>query len=57
MVAKCKCGVNWSISIKAKIPKDGYKCPICRTKEMEKSKKRQGRVPKVLLNNKKKFDF
>lgn len=57
MFAKCKCGVNWNISIKAQIPKDGYKCPICRTKEIEKSKKRQGRVPKVLLKNKKKFDF
>lgn len=35
MDARCKCGRIWNISIKAKIPKDGYKCPICTTKERE----------------------
>lgn len=33
MVARCKCGLTWNISIKAKIPKEGYKCPWCREKE------------------------
>ncbi len=33
MYAKCKCGKVWNISIKAKIPNDGYKCPVCRSKE------------------------
>ncbi|NRT76347.1 hypothetical protein [Clostridium beijerinckii] len=30
MVARCKCGLVWNISIKAQVPKDGYKCPWCR---------------------------
>ena len=34
MYAKCnRCGKLWNVSIKAKIPKDGYKCPVCRSKE------------------------
>lgn len=33
MYAKCKCGKVWNVSIKAEIPKDGYKCPVCRSKE------------------------
>lgn len=57
MIAKCRCGLDWNISIKAQIPKDGYKCPICRTKDIEESKKRQGIVSNVLLTNKKKFNF
>lgn len=39
MDAKCQyCNQIWNISIKAKIPKDGYKCPICRLKECKERK-------------------
>ena len=32
--ARCiKCNKLWNISIKAIIPKNGYKCPKCRFKE------------------------
>lgn len=34
MKARCiKCNKLWNISIKAIIPKNGYKCPKCRFKE------------------------
>lgn len=59
MVAKCgECGLGWNISIKAEIPKKGYKCPECRAKDAVKAtqhKKSNVRVSKVLLNNKSKF--
>lgn len=30
MIAKCVgCGLYWSISVKAKIPRQGYTCPHC----------------------------
>lgn len=28
-----KCGKDWNISLKQKIPKGGYICPRCRGKE------------------------
>lgn len=37
MVARCKCGLPWNVSIKAQIPKEGYKCPICRAKDKKKA--------------------
>lgn len=55
MTAKCKCGLIWNISIKAEIPKDGYECPICEAKEKKMRELRKGRVPNVLLRNRKKF--
>ena len=41
MFAKCKCGLIWNISIKAKIPKEGYQCPECRTKEIKEKTKQK----------------
>lgn len=33
MTAKCnKCGLHWKVSIKQKIPKQGYLCPFCTSK-------------------------
>ncbi|WP_252237475.1 hypothetical protein [Clostridium sp. ZBS17] len=53
----CKCNLCWNISVKAQIPKQGYKCPKCRAKEAkdrEKAKElRKGRVTSVLLKNRK----
>ena len=47
MDARCKCGRMWNVSIKAKIPKDGYKCPICRSKEIRE--KENGKDAKVQI--------
>ena len=46
MDAKCQyCNHIWNISIKAKIPKAGYKCPICRLIERrEKESSHNGKV-------------
>ena len=42
MYAKCKCGKVWNVSIKAEIPKDGYKCPVCRSKNLKEKEKKYG---------------
>lgn len=55
MVAKCKCGLTWQISIKAEIPKSGYECPICEAKEKKMKELRKGRISNVLFRNRKKF--
>lgn len=48
---KCKvCKRVWNTSCKTDLP-HGYVCPECE----EKSKKRNGIVPKALIKNKKKF--
>ena len=69
MVAKCKCGLTWQISVKAKIPKEGYICPRCEVKEKTISikpkpivkpknrKKSEGRTSSVLLRNRSKFSI
>lgn len=45
MDARCKCGRIWNVSIKAKIPNGGYKCPICRSKEIrERENDKNGKV-------------
>lgn len=42
MNCKCvSCNTRWNVSIKAIIPKGGYKCPVCRAKEKD-----NGRVKK-----------
>ncbi len=55
MVARCKCGLIWAISIKAKIPSKGYICPKCRAKDKKMMELRKGAVTNVLLRNRKKF--
>jgi DNA-directed RNA polymerase subunit RPC12/RpoP len=62
MYAKCiDCKLEWNISIKTKIPKEGYKCPKCRSKERSAQQKpvkfinRRERIPNVLLKNRSKF--
>lgn len=57
MNAKCKCGLSWNISIKAEIPKNGYKCPIYRAKDKKMRELRKGVVSDVLLRNRKKFQI
>lgn len=47
MVARCTCGLIWNISVKAKIPKKGYKCPICETKERKKATEDLAKVSSV----------
>ena len=43
MYAKCnKCGKLWNVSIKAKIPKDGYKCPVCKSKDLKEKENKHG---------------
>ncbi|EKQ56321.1 MULTISPECIES: hypothetical protein [unclassified Clostridium] len=55
MVARCKCGLIWNISIKTEIPSEGYVCPKCRTKDKKMMQLRKGVIPNVLLRNRKKF--
>lgn len=65
MTAKCiDCKLPWNISIKAEIPKEGYKCPKCEAKENKipikttkpkKKNRSKNRFSKVLMNNKQKF--
>lgn len=54
MKARCRqCNKMWNISTKYKIPKTGYLCPVCETKERykqikEKEKKNAIRKAKIL---------
>jgi hypothetical protein len=62
MVARCKCGRVYNISIKANIPPTGYECPKCeeqRKKALIKPnrKKSEGRVSSVLLRNRTKHSI
>lgn len=53
MDAKCQyCNHIWNISIKAKIPKAGYKCPICRAierREIERRERESGHNGKIQI--------
>ena len=62
MVARCKCGRVYNVSIKANIPPTGYECPKCeerRKKALMKSKrnKSEGSVSSVLLRNRTKLSI
>lgn len=38
-----KCGLDWSVSNYALIPRSGYKCPYCRLAE-EREREKHGKV-------------
>jgi len=47
MMARCReCGASWNISIYAKIPKEGYICPWCRSKKKTDNKNEKAKGEK-----------
>lgn len=41
-----ECGLDWNVSINAKIPYNGYLCPACRGKQKKEAQTRENGTKK-----------